>query len=68
MSSVFWHVFQKDPYDTKNIIKDNYVTTSAIALHVECLDRIKSLLRNIDHPYYDWIFEDWLIALLATKH
>jgi len=58
----------KDPYDTKNIIKDNYITTSAIALHVECLDRIKSLLRNIDHPYYDWIFEDWLIALLATKH
>jgi glycosyltransferase involved in cell wall biosynthesis len=58
----------EDPYDIQSIIKANYVGTSAIALHVECLNRIKTLLRNIDHPYYDWIFEDWLIALLAMKH
>ncbi len=58
----------EDPYDIQSIIKANHVTASAIALHIECLNRIKTLLRNIDHPYYDWIFEDWLIALLAMKH
>jgi hypothetical protein len=58
----------EDPYDIHSMIKANYVSISAIALHVECLDRIKTLLRIIDHPYYNWLFEDWLIALLAMKH
>ena len=57
-----------NPYDVRNLLKANYITTSAIALHLECLDRIKALLKIIDHPYYDWLFEDWLIALLAMKH
>jgi len=58
----------EDPYDIQSIIKANHVAASAIALHIECLKLIKTLLRNIDHPYYDWLFEDWLIALLAMKH
>jgi glycosyltransferase involved in cell wall biosynthesis len=58
----------KNPYDRCRLIKGNYVDTSTIMLKKDCLNDIKKFIAKIDSPYYDWLHEDWLIALLAMKY
>ncbi len=58
----------KNPYDRCRLIKGNYVDTNTIMLKKDCLNNIKKFIAKIDSPYYDWLFDDWLIALLAMKY
>jgi len=33
-----------------------------------CVNNIMRHLNKLQHRFFDWIYEDWLIALLAMKH
>lgn len=34
----------------------------------DCAKKLRDILINLDHKYFDWVHEDWLLALLAMKH
>ncbi|MEM1650456.1 MAG: glycosyltransferase [Candidatus Korarchaeota archaeon] len=58
----------KNPCSQFNLLKGNYIDASAMFIHRECLDKIISKFSKLDSRVYDWVFEDWLLALLATKY
>ncbi|MEM0262237.1 MAG: glycosyltransferase family 2 protein [Nitrososphaerota archaeon] len=58
----------KNPCSQFNLLKGNNIDASAMFIHRQCLDKIVSKLSKLDSRVYDWVFEDWLLAILATKY
>lgn len=58
----------KNPCNHLNLLKGNYIDASAMFIHRECLNNIISKLSKLSSHVYDWIHEDWLLAILATKY
>ena len=58
----------KDPYDIRLLIRRNFVDTNTMVISRSCVNNIMRLLNKLQHRFFDWIHEDWLIALLAMKH
>ena len=56
-----------NPYDVNRIVKGNYIDVNTFILESSCKDKILNLLDRLNHVYFDWIMEDWLIATLALK-
>ena len=58
----------RNPYDITQLIKRNYIDGNAIFIDKSCLSIILKKLQRLSHRLYEFIFEDWLIALLGLKH
>jgi cellulose synthase/poly-beta-1,6-N-acetylglucosamine synthase-like glycosyltransferase len=50
------------------LLKNNYVDINTIVISRSCAKKILEYCNKIEHKYFDWIFEDWLFALLCMKH
>jgi glycosyltransferase involved in cell wall biosynthesis len=57
----------KDPNLLK-LIEGNLADLNTIVISRSCAEKLRVLLNQLRHRYFDWIFEDWLIALLAFKY
>jgi glycosyltransferase involved in cell wall biosynthesis len=57
----------KDP-DLLKLIGANFVDTNTIVISRSCAERLWERLNQLRHRYFDWVFEDWLLAMLAFKH
>jgi len=58
----------KDPCNIINLIRGNYIDGNAMFIDRSCLYTIMDKLKKLNHRLYDFIFEDWLIALLGLKY
>lgn len=58
----------EDPYVIMNLIYSNFIDINVTFLRRDCVHLIKRKLAFLKATYFDWIHEDWLIALLALKH
>jgi glycosyltransferase involved in cell wall biosynthesis len=58
----------KDPYSILRLIRGNFVDASTMVISRSCVNNLMRSLIKLQHRFFDWIFEDWLIALLAMKH
>jgi hypothetical protein len=58
----------KDPYNIYMLMRGNFVDTNTMVISRSCVNNIMRLLIKLQHRFFDWIHEDWLIALLAMKH
>jgi len=58
----------EDPYNILKLIKGNFIDTNTIVISRSCAERLLELLTKLKHRYFDQVYEDWLIALLAMKH
>jgi glycosyltransferase involved in cell wall biosynthesis len=58
----------EDPCNIINLIRGNYIDGNAMFIDRSCLYIIMNKLKKLNHRLYDFIFEDWLIALLGLKH
>ena len=58
----------KDPYNIHLLIRGNFVDINTMVISRSCVNNIMRHLIKLQHRFFDWIFEDWLIALLAMKH
>ena len=61
----FPEVPRKNPYDTARLIRGNWVDVNGIVIERGCAAEIAGGLARLSHRYFDWIFEDWLMAMLA---
>jgi glycosyltransferase involved in cell wall biosynthesis len=57
-----------EPYNILRLIGGNYVDINTMVISKLCAKKLKNNLTNLKHRYFDWLFEDWLLALLAMKH
>ena len=57
----------KKPYDIRNLLRYNYVSTSSICIKNECKEKILDMIKELPNAIIPFIHEDWLIALLAFK-
>jgi rhamnosyltransferase len=57
-----------EPYNILRLIRGNYVDINTIVISKSCAKKLKDTLTKLKHRYFDWLFEDWLLALLAMKH
>lgn len=58
----------EDPYDILKLIRSNFIDTNTVVISHQCAGKLKELLTKLKHRYFDWVWEDYLIALLAMKH
>lgn len=58
----------KNPYDFKKLIIVNHIDANTQILRKDCADLITKKLNKLDHRFFDHIWDDWLIALLALKY
>jgi hypothetical protein len=58
----------EDPCNIINLIRGNYIDGNAMFIDRSCLYTIMNKLKKLNHRLYDFIFEDWLIALLGLKY
>ena len=58
-------VSRKNPYDVARLIRGNWVDTNGILIERGCAAEIAGGLARLSHRYFDWIFEDRLMAMLA---
>jgi len=58
----------KNLYDILRLIRGNFVDINTIVISQQCAKKLKNILTKLRHRFFDWIFEDWLLALLAMKH
>ena len=56
-----------NPYDVNLIIFANYIDSNTIIIEKSCKEKIVELLDRLKHTYFDWVFEDWLIATLGLR-
>jgi len=56
------------PYNILKLIRGNYIDLNTMVISKSCLKRLKDAMTILNHKYFDWIFEDWLFALLGFKH
>ncbi|MFP3265292.1 MAG: glycosyltransferase [Acidilobus sp.] len=56
---------RKNPYDAARLIRGNWVDVNGIVIARGCAAEIAGRLARLSHRYFDWIFEDWLMAMLA---
>ena len=57
----------KYPYDINKLTWGNYIDINTIIIKKPCKEIIEKLLSKLQHRYFDWIFEDWLIAMIGLK-
>ncbi len=57
----------KDPNLLK-LIGGNFIDTNTIIISRSCAEKLLVYLNQLQHRYFDWVHEDWLISLLAFKH
>jgi glycosyltransferase involved in cell wall biosynthesis len=57
----------KDPSPLK-LIDGNFVDVNTIVISRSCAEKLWERLNQLRHRYFDWVFEDWLLALMAFKH
>jgi Glycosyltransferases, probably involved in cell wall biogenesis len=50
------------------LIRGNFVDVNTIVISRSCAEKLWERLNQLQHKYFDWVFEDWLLALLAFKH
>jgi Glycosyltransferases, probably involved in cell wall biogenesis len=62
--------FLMDPKDLdfSKLIVGNFVDVNTIVISRSCAEKLWEKLNLLHHKYFDWVFEDWLLALLAFKH
>lgn len=53
--------------EVKKLLFLNYVDMSSLMLNSNSKDLIIKKFENLKHRYFDWVFEDWLIALVLAK-
>lgn len=56
-----------NPYDINRLIKGNYIDGNTMVFKKPCKKIIEELSDKLQHRYFDWIFEDWLIAAIGLK-
>ena len=57
----------KDPNLLK-LIGGNFIDANTIVISRSCAEKLLVYLNQLQHRYFDWVIEDWLISLLAFKH
>jgi len=65
-----WGRVPKNPINIQRLIKGNYIDANTVWLKRDCAEAIRKMLINktLMHRYFDWLNEDWLIALLGMKY
>lgn len=58
----------ENPCNSINLIRGNYIDGNAMFIEKPCLNSITDKLKKLSHRLYDFIFEDWLVALLGLRH
>jgi len=58
----------EEPYNILKLIKRGFIDTNTIVISRSCAKKLLELLTKLKHRYFDQVYEDWLIALLAMKH
>lgn len=61
------YITKERPYDIKKLITWNYIDGNTIAIRRDFMKKIRINLIKLSNKFFDNIFEDWLIALLALK-
>jgi len=57
----------KDPNLLK-LIEGNFIDVNTIVISRSCAEKLWVHLNQLRYRYFDWVFEDWLLSLLAFKH
>jgi len=50
------------------LIGGNFIDTNTIVISRSCAEKLLAYLSQLQHRYFDWVHEDWLLSLLAFKH
>jgi hypothetical protein len=50
------------------LIGGNFIDTNTIVISRSCAEKLLVYLSQLQHRYFDWVHEDWLLSLLAFKH
>ena len=58
----------KNPYDFKKLIIVNHIDANTQILKKDCAELILKKLKELGHKFFDHVWDDWLIALLALKY
>jgi glycosyltransferase involved in cell wall biosynthesis len=58
----------ENPYDIVKLIEGNYIDGNAMFMGRSCLSIVKEKLKRLNQRLYDFLFEDWLIALIGLKY
>ena len=57
----------EDIYDVHRQLVSNHIDANTQIFKKSCKNTIEKLLEKLGYNYFDWIFEDWLIATVALK-
>lgn len=57
----------EDIYDIRKQLVSNHIDVNTQIFKKSCKSTIEKLLEKLNYNYFDWIFEDWLIATVALK-
>jgi glycosyltransferase involved in cell wall biosynthesis len=58
----------EQPYNFLRLIRGNYIDINTMVISKLCARKLRDALIRLNHRYFDWLFEDWLLALLCMKH
>lgn len=62
----YWPIPPRDYRNINSLLRSNFVDTSTIFFDRSFYDTVLKAIDVLDDPYFDWAFEDYFIAMIAS--